>query len=842
MKSLRLAAVIAFICVFSLGQSSPIARPDPLSRLHRANAQAGTRHGNPPQQDGLNFAPAVTYNSGGLDTESVVAADVNADGKPDLVVAEDANSQEIGVAGVLLNNGDGTFQPAAIYASGAYAPFSVAVADVNGDGKPDLIVLNQSDSNCVTGSVGVLLGNGDGTFQPAVTYCSGGAGGDDATSIAVADVNGDSKPDLVVLNSYDLVVLLGNGDGTFQTPIVAGGAVGNNASSLTVADVNGDGKPDVLVASCEDSFCSTENIVYVNFGKGDGTFSGEGIYETGGWGGFGGAYSVAVADLNDDGKPDLMVANFCAHSRCSDGGSVGVLLGNGDGTFQTVQPYGSGGADAWSVAAADLNGDGKLDVVVASGGVSVLLGNGDGTFQTAVAYGSGGSFPNSVAIGDLNGDGKPDVAVAERLCDGCKSAVGVLINISVTPTSSALSSSQNPSSFGQSVSLIATVTPQFGEGVPTGLVSFFDGGTNIGNSDLNAAGVATLMISTLSVGTHTITATYNGDTNFAPSTSPVLYQVVQGAVALLSPTGLNFGNQTVGIPSGPQMVALQNTGNINLAITAIQITGQNAGDFSQKNNCPASLPPNNSCQVNVTFKPTAAGIRNASLSVTDNAPGSPQSAPLTGIGVLPAVMFSPSSLTFAPTVVYTTSPPQKLTLTNTGLGILEIKNADISPHFGVTTNCLKTLASGSSCTAEVTFKPTMKGPISGSISITDNAPGSPQQVPLSGTGTFVELTPSSLNFGNQPVNSTSVPKVITLVNKGNGTLDFTGTGITISGADPGDFAQTNSCGTSLASGAHCYIKVTFTPSQQGKRTADVSVSDDGGGSPQVVPLSGTGTP
>ncbi len=128
----------------------------------------------------------------------------------------------------------------------------------------------------------------------------------------------------------------------------------------------------------------------------------------------------------------------------------------------------------------------------------------------------------------------------------------------------------------------------FYKGTPTGTVSFYDGTTNIGNSNLNSSGVATLTTSTLSVGTHNMTATYNGDTNFAPSTSPVLYQVVQGAIASLSPTSLNFGNQTVGITSTPRNVMLTNTGNINLTITSIQITGTNSGDFAQTNNCPGS--------------------------------------------------------------------------------------------------------------------------------------------------------------------------------------------------------------------------------------------------------------
>ena len=158
----------------------------------------------------------------------------------------------------------------------------------------------------------------------------------------------------------------------------------------------------------------------------------------------------------------------------------------------------------------------------------------------------------------------------------------------------------------------------------------------------------------------------------------MLYQVVQGAIALLSPTSLNFGNQTVGITSTPQYVTLQNTGNINLTITSIQITGANSGDFAQTNNCPGSVAPNGSCQINVTFTPTATGTRNAAVTITDNAPDSPQSVPLTGVGVLPAVTFSPTSLNFGDQGVGTTSSPQVTTLTNTGAGVLTITSIGIT--------------------------------------------------------------------------------------------------------------------------------------------------------------------
>lgn len=371
-------------------------------------------------------------------------------------------------------------------------------------------------------------------------------------------------------------------------------------------------------------------------------------------------------------------------------------------------------------------------------------------------------------------------------------------------------------------------------------MSFLDGTANIGNSSLNNSGVAVFSISTLSVGTHSITASYQGDANFAPSTSPVLQQIVQGAVVLLSPPNLNFGNETVGIPSVPQVSTLTNTGNIALTVTSTAITGANSSDFGAKSTCPTSLGPGSSCSITATFTPSATGTRTAALTITDNAAGSPQALSFTGIGVSPTVTFSPTSLTFATQLVFTQSNAQTVSLTNTGLGILTIASISASGQFAETNTCGATVNPGASCTISVTFNPKSKGSLTGSISVTDNAPGSPQKVTLTGIGTYIQLAPTSLNFGTQPVGTKSLPKKITVTNKGSAAVSISG--VSITGTNAGDFAiGSNTCRASLASGASCFVKVTFTPSARGKRTANVSVSDNGGGSPQKVSLTGTGT-
>ena len=363
---------------------------------------------------------------------SIAAADFNGDGRIDVAVV---NAQQNTVA-VLLGSGNGTFAPGpqspftvnAGILSGS-VPTAIAVGDLNADGHPDLAITNipinpiSVIGGAITGHIGgavaVLLGKADGSFNGAANFSTGG---DLPSSVAISDLNGDGKRDLAIahLNSGNVSILLGNGSGSVAFASGSPFSVGTRPASIAVGDFNSDGKIDLAVATADD------NAVAILMGLGNGTYA-PNVNSPVAVGRR--PASVALADLNADGKLDLVAADLTD-------GKVSVSLGDGTGTFPTVQDYPVGRYPI-SVAVADLNSDGKLDIVAGNNlsyMVSVLVGNGNGTFKAARHYSVAGD-PQSIAVGDFDANNQADIVSANLTAAN----VAVLLNSTdiVPPTTTA---------------------------------------------------------------------------------------------------------------------------------------------------------------------------------------------------------------------------------------------------------------------------------------------------------------------------------------------------------------------------------------------------------------------
>jgi hypothetical protein len=550
-------------------------------------------------------------------------------------------------------------------------PQSLAVGDFNHDGKLDLTVASQGATQ-----VSVLLGNGDGTFQAPVNYNVPVA----PDYVAVADLRNIGIQDLVVTNFNDSVsVLLGNGDGTFQAAVNY--ATPPAPTFVAVGDFNGDHILDIATLEVD----GTCHCVSVLLGNGDGTFQEPAVTtnlpDP--------ASAIAIGDFDRDGKLDVAATWFFGTAA-----GVDILVGNGDGTFRVGGTYPLAAAGVLPFTAADLRGNGKLDLAIPGGdqGVGVLLGNGDGTFQPVVYYGTLVAAAFSVAAGDVNGDGKPDLVVGAASC----------INMcSLSPVEVFLGN---------------------GDGTFQSAVTYHAGKSNgeVAVGDFNGDKKLDVVV-LANVGQY-----YNND---------VITLLNTGVVSFSPTTPLVFPTQLVGTTSAPLSVTLTNTGSTTLTISSIRVNGP--FQLGSGTTCGSSVAPGGNCTLSAVFKPTAPGSKSGLLAVSDSASTKPQIIELQGVGTV--VSLSPAQLSFPPQKVGTKSTPKTVMVTNTSSTAITFSGAKITgtnfKDFSETNTCGSQIGPGASCTVSVTFTPSQTGTRSAVLDLKDSGGGSPQTVTLTGTGT-----------------------------------------------------------------------------------------------------------
>jgi hypothetical protein len=334
----------------------------------------------------------------------------------------------------------------------------------------------------------------------------------------------------------------------------------------------------------------------------------------------------------------------------------------------------------------------------------------------------------------------------------------------------------------------------------------------------------------------------------------ILLTPAAALAASVSPTSLSWASVSVGGIGGQKVATLTNNGTSAITISSETLSGANAGDFRIfSKTCGSSLSVGASCTANITFNPSASGTRTATLDFNDSVAPSPQTIALSGYAPGStsggSATVSPSSLSWASVAVGGIGGQKTAVLKNSGTSSITISSVTLAGanpgDFRIfSKTCGSSLAAGASCSANVTFNPTVGGTRTATLNFNDSATGSPQVVTLSGyapggsSGT-VSISPTSLSFGSINVGSTSGAQTTTLKNGSSSTISISG--ISVGGADPGDFViSSKTCGSSLAASASCSVSIAFKPSATGTRTATLAVSDTGSGSPQTVALSGTG--
>ncbi len=807
-----------------------------------------------------------TFNTGltlgvGTGPTALVAADLNGDKKPDLAVVNNTASS----VSILMNNstaGSISFVHGTTISSGlGTTPTSIIAADFNGDQKLDLAV-GSAGSN----QVSVMLGTGTGTFGAPLNT----AMGEKVYAVAAADFDKDGKLDLIAGTNFWIRLKLGNGDGTFGTtnwPISSpAGAI-----AFLPFDVNGDKKMDLIVVNYNTSDVQTAITVELNSTTaiGNPTFAfpprryGVGYQPRG----------IALGDFNGDTRPDVVVT-------AKGSNLASVLLGNGKGQFDPGVATTIGKQQCQFLAMDDFNNDHKSDMAISctGGSVQVFFGKGTGAFNAPITL-TAGATPQDIATADFNGDGFIDLAVANKTSNN--------ISVFLNNKTGGFNAPVNYTTGNGPMGLIA------GNFTLAGHVDLAVVNTNASTMQIfpgNATGTfgtpATYAVAANPQGI--VAGDFNGDGNLDIATANV------GTVSVLVNNAGTFPSHTdytlTGQPTRIATASLRNNGILDLVTTLpvskqmAVLLGKNDGTFATPVKYPTLWGG-----VGV-----AIGDFNAdSLLDVVVATGDPIVAVLPGKGdgtLLPALSYHvgagpndsdaydiaaidvnndgfidfitanygdgtyavypntpvaavrPAKMNFGTVPLGSPSAARAAKMYNPGVATLKL-NAAVAPsdYSQNASTCGTSLLSGANCSVSVAFAPKDINARAGALSFTDNATATPQKVTLNGVGTEVGVSPNPVNFGSI-AHGTTTSKPVTITNLSGGSFPayaLTFTGIVVTGT--GFSLASNGCPTSLAAGGSCQVTVQFAPGTAGSFTGLLTLTDDGGGSPQKITLKGSGT-
>ena len=808
------------------------------------------------------FNSPLTF-SVGTGPTALVAADFNGDKKLDLAVVNNTASS----VSILMNKSTTSsisFTAGSTISSGlGMTPTSIVAADFNGDNKVDLAVGSAGSQG-----VSVMLGTGTGSFGAPVNA----AVGQSVHSVAAADLDKDGKLDLIAGTNSAIAVKLGNGNGTFGATSWPSSLLVRGAIGLYTLDVNGDGKTDVISVNYSTSDTQTAITVLINTTTaiGNPTFAfpprkyGVGYQPRG----------IAGGDFNFDGRTDLVVtakgSNFAS-----------VLLGDGKGHFDPGVATAIAKAPCQFLTTADFNNDQKPDIAISciGGNVQVFLGKGTGSFNTPISLTAGAS-PQDMAAADFNGDGFVDLAVANKGSNN--------ISVFLNNKTGGFNAPVNYATGSGPIGLVAgnfrlaghvdlavvnttAATLQIFPGTTSGAFgapatyALAAGPQNVVAGDFNNDGK--LDVAVASVGAVSVLVN-NAGTFSTRKDFPLSGQPTRIATASLRNNGVLDLVTTLPLTKKVAVFLGNNNGTFATPVTYPSSGGVGLaiGDFNHDGLLDVAVATGDPI-VSVLLGKGSGTFRPALSYLVGAGPNEPDAYDIAAIDLnndgftdfvtvdygdatyavylnTPVAALRPARMNFGTRLLGSTSAATA-TMYNPGIATLKPKIAFSSSDYSQNPNtCGTSLISGANCSVRVVFSPKDINTRAGVLSFADNATATPQNVSLTGIGSEVGVSPTPVAFG-AIVHGTTSTKVVTIRNLSGGSFPphaLTFTSIAVSGT--GLSLVSNGCPpstSSLAAGASCQITLRFAPSTIGSFSGLLTLTDNGGGSPQKIALTGSGT-